>query len=199
MRRLRISIAGLMLVVGVTALGVLGLKEGTELWASASFTVTVVILLGAILSAVHGRGSRRAFWTGFVLFGWVYLLWIFRPWSYPKDQLDVPRTLTHVLLDFAHERIHVEPQYIPNPNLPVGAASGPPVFFGPPMPMQPAMIIKPGSVYWQGDIESYRQVGHCLTALFFGIVGGAWSAYARERSGREAGSTNGSGAGAAVP
>jgi hypothetical protein len=71
--------------------------------------------------------------------------------------------------------------------------------FGQPMQMQPAMIIKPGSVYWQGDIESYRQVGHCLTALLFGVVGGAWSVYARERNGRGAGSTNGSGAGAGVP
>jgi hypothetical protein len=182
MRRFKISIAGMMLAVAVVALGVVGLKEGTELWASATFTLTVVILLGAILNAWHGRGSRRAFWAGFLLFGWAYLIWVFRPWTYQNTQLNVPPTLTGVLLDVVHERIHVEPQYIPNPNLTAGAVTVPTIPFG--QPMEPAMILKPGSVYWQGDIESYRQVGHCLASLLFGVVGGAWSAFARARSNR---------------
>src|SRR4051794_2295591 len=67
MTRFRLSIAGMMLLVAVVALGVMGLREGTEPWASAAFTLTVVILLGAILNAVHGQGSRRAFWGGFGL------------------------------------------------------------------------------------------------------------------------------------
>lgn len=170
MTRFRISIAGLMLLVAVVALGVMGLKEGTELWASATFTLTVVILLGAILNAVHGHGSRRAFWGGFVLFGWIYLLWIFRPWSQQNQEPDVPPMLTSVLLDLVHERIHPEPVYIPDPNIPAPGIH---------------MIIKPGTVPWTGDITNYRQVGHCLAALLFGVLGGAWSGYAHARRGAE--------------
>jgi hypothetical protein len=183
MRRFRISIAGLMLLVAVAALGVMGLKEGTALWASATFTLTVVILLGAILNTIHGRGSRRAFWGGFVLFGWVYLLWIFRPWAHPQNESEVPPVLTSVLLDLVHERIHVEPQYIPDPNYPSVSTGvpGPAIY-----PGGVPMILKPGTVYWLGDVTNYRQVGHCLAALFFSIVGGAWSGYAYSRSGRAA-------------
>jgi hypothetical protein len=182
MRRFKISIAGMMLAVAVAALGVVGLKEGTDLWASATFTLTVMILLGAILNAWHGRGSRRAFWAGFVLFGWVYLLWIFRPWTNQRNQLDVPPVLTSVLLDVVHEHIHVEPQYIPNPNFPSLPSPAPAVAYS-----ASEMILKPGIVYWRGDIESYRQVGHCLAALLFGLVGGAWSVYTHARSGRASG------------
>jgi hypothetical protein len=188
MRRFRISIAGMMLLVAVVALGVMGLREGTELWASATFTLTVVILLGAILSAVHGHGSRRAFWGGFVLFGWIYLLWIFRPGAYTNQELDVPPLLPSVLLDVVDEHIHPAPQYIPDPNY----RGGTPAM----MPMAPSfmvtvgtppgtpMIIKPGTVPWAGDITNYQQVGHCLAALLFGLLGGAWSGYAHARHGR---------------
>ena len=69
MARDRFSIAGLMALVAVAARGVAGLREGTEVWASAVFSATVLLLVGAVLNAALARGPRRASWGGFALFG----------------------------------------------------------------------------------------------------------------------------------
>jgi len=33
------------------------------------------------LAAIFCQGGRRTFWIGFILFGWVYLLMAFEPWT----------------------------------------------------------------------------------------------------------------------
>src|SRR4051812_18055312 len=109
----RLSISGMMGVVAFIALGVLALREGTEVWAGAVFTVTVLLLLGAVLHAVHGRGLRRATWIGFALFGWTYLLLSFVPWS--GTGVKSPPLPTARLLEELHQRIHNAPQFVPNP------------------------------------------------------------------------------------
>ena len=49
------------------------MRESSDLWESGIFTLTLATLLISILLAVHRLGSRRAFWQGFALFGWIYL------------------------------------------------------------------------------------------------------------------------------
>jgi len=73
MRRIRFTIAGLLVIVLFVAVGFAGLREASDLWDSGLFTVTLGILLISILLAVHCSVSRRAFWIGFALFGWIYL------------------------------------------------------------------------------------------------------------------------------
>jgi len=60
MSRIRFSIASLLVVVLFVAVGF-------------AFTLTLAVLLTSILLAIHRTESRRAFWTGFALFGWTYL------------------------------------------------------------------------------------------------------------------------------
>lgn len=43
------------------------------------FTVTLGLLLAAVLAAVYRAGAHRAFWIGFALFGWAYILFAFVP------------------------------------------------------------------------------------------------------------------------
>jgi hypothetical protein len=73
MRRIRFTIASLLVVVLVLALGFAALRESNEPWESGLFTITLAVLLTSILLAIHRTESRRAFWTGFALFGWTYL------------------------------------------------------------------------------------------------------------------------------
>lgn len=70
MRRPRISI--LALIAGVVACGVAfaALRTGSDYWLSAFYTMTVGLLLGAVIAARYRRGRGRAFWFGFAVFGW---------------------------------------------------------------------------------------------------------------------------------
>jgi hypothetical protein len=73
MRRFRFNIASLLVVVLLVAVGFAALRESNEVWDSGVFTLTLSVLLVSILFAIHRAESRRAFWIGFALFGWIYL------------------------------------------------------------------------------------------------------------------------------
>jgi hypothetical protein len=73
MRRIRFSIASLLVAVLVLGVGFAALRESSNLWDSGVFTLTLGVLLTSILFAIHQTESRRAFWLGFPLFGSVYL------------------------------------------------------------------------------------------------------------------------------
>jgi hypothetical protein len=74
MRRPRVSIAGLMGVVVLAALGFAAIRLGPEATSGAMTLVTCAVLLLAIVGAVSRQGGRRAWWLGFALFGWAYLV-----------------------------------------------------------------------------------------------------------------------------
>ena len=73
MRRFRFTIATLLVVVLLLAVGFAALRESNETWDSGLFTLTLGVLLISILLGVHRTEARRAFWLGFALFGLVYL------------------------------------------------------------------------------------------------------------------------------
>lgn len=71
---LRFTIASLLGVVLVAAVGTAALRAATDLWDSVLFSATILALLAAVLLAVHRRGLRRAYWLGFAIFGAAYLV-----------------------------------------------------------------------------------------------------------------------------
>ncbi len=73
MRDPRFNIASMLGVISFVAVGFAALREATDLWNSGLFSLTLGVLLSAVLLAVHRTEARRAFWIGFVLFGWGYL------------------------------------------------------------------------------------------------------------------------------
>ena len=76
----RFSIAGLMGVVLFTALGFAALRNANAFWASATFTVAVVMVSLALLGAIARQGTARMIWGGFAVFGWASLIiWLARP------------------------------------------------------------------------------------------------------------------------
>ena len=60
-------------IVAVIALGCVGLVSASTFWTSAAATITLGLLLGAVLGAVLLRGAEQAFLLGFALFGIIYL------------------------------------------------------------------------------------------------------------------------------
>jgi hypothetical protein len=104
--RPRFSIAGLMVVVLVCAVGVAALRYASEAWAGAMFTLALGVLAAAGLGAVYRRGRKRAFWLGAAVFGWGYLAACFGPWSATEVR---PHLITSTLLEWLYPRIHPQP------------------------------------------------------------------------------------------
>ena len=169
--RARLSIAGLMAVVLLLAVGFAGLRAATALWASAMFTLAVALLAAAALGAAAIRGRPRMASLGFSLFGWVYLLSTFALWPGPNG-VSAPPFLTKALLDAlqpaakppaamtidpgpAGEMRTETPQIVPT-FLPGNGNIAVLVPFG-------------GRVV---NLLHYRRIGHTLAALAFGLLGG---------------------------
>ena len=79
MRRARVSIAMLLVYVALIAVGLAALRVSSRLWANVGFSLAVTLLVAAVAGLIYRRGPRRAFWVGFALFGWPYLLMAFGP------------------------------------------------------------------------------------------------------------------------
>jgi hypothetical protein len=73
MRRLRFSIANLLILVLFVAVAIAALREATDLWDRGVFSLTLGLLLVAVLLAAHRADRRRVYWMGFALFGSAYL------------------------------------------------------------------------------------------------------------------------------
>src|SRR5438105_3388914 len=104
MTRVRFTLAQSMVIVLFVGFGFAALRSDSVLWASAVFTLTVAVLLAAILGAIARRGRARMTWAGFALFGWVYLGTTFGPWA-DGNGVKAPPYVTKWLFDFTMTRI----------------------------------------------------------------------------------------------
>ena len=79
MRRVRFSIAGLMVAVAASALVIAGLRSANSAttFAGAMLMLACGVLGLAIVGVVSRRGNERTWWLGFALFGCGYLVLAF--------------------------------------------------------------------------------------------------------------------------
>jgi hypothetical protein len=74
MTRPRLTIAQLMAIVLYLGFGFAAVRNANAFWASTTFGVAIMMILGASLGAFPRTGKARMTWAGFALFGWAYLL-----------------------------------------------------------------------------------------------------------------------------
>jgi hypothetical protein len=74
MRRPRFTIRGICVFILFVAFSIAALRESTDTWDQVVFAGTLLTLSSAILLVVHRSGQQRAYWLGFVVFGWIYLV-----------------------------------------------------------------------------------------------------------------------------
>jgi hypothetical protein len=106
----RTSIACMMAAVCIAGVGAAALARPSELWACTVYSATAALLLVAVLSAANSKGRKRAFWSGFAVFGWRHQLLAF--WPSP-NATPTPRLLTTFLLDMLHFVVSGSGQDIP--------------------------------------------------------------------------------------
>ncbi|HUG71768.1 MAG TPA: hypothetical protein VMM76_28750 [Pirellulaceae bacterium] len=75
-KRWQFGLRGIAAVSGLIALWAAGLGTGHRMYLQGLFTVSWAAMLLSLL-AIHFRPIARAFWGGFALFGWTYILFQF--------------------------------------------------------------------------------------------------------------------------
>lgn len=84
LRRIRVSIGGMIGLVALAALGFAAIRVASPAWAGALTSLTFFAMVASLLGIVFGRGSRRVFWTGFASLGWAYLFLANTSWFAPS-------------------------------------------------------------------------------------------------------------------
>jgi hypothetical protein len=83
MRRLRVSILGMIAIIVTLGMAFAALRSASDLWFNALYTFTTVVLLVAVIAARFGHRGTRAFWFGFAVFGWGFFFLEMSPWTSP--------------------------------------------------------------------------------------------------------------------
>jgi hypothetical protein len=182
MRRPRISIARLMGVVSVIAVGAAALKVADEVWAGVMLALTIGLLGVAVLGALYGREARRAFWIGALLFGAAYLV----PSLVEATREKLPTTR---LLTYAHSKLAPSRNELALDNVSYalqgsGQVNGQVVLDFTTSPGQSGTVATTNGPTNSGmkflftvlstgtTPEHFLTVGHCLLALVAGLIGG---------------------------
>jgi hypothetical protein len=170
----RISLATLIGIVAVLALGLAGMLSASRLWLMLASTAMLAILLTAILAAWLFSGIDRAFWVGFALFGWIYLIMV--NWDWVGGQIGYELTV-----GFSEAAEWVLPE-VKGPAIVFGAPTPPPVPATSAAPFPQAVPAPPAFVnpvnymelarQRQIKIGNFVQIGRIFGALVFAVLGG---------------------------
>ena len=180
----RFRIASLLVAIMVLGVGFAALRASNDLWDSGVFTVSLAVMLFAILLSVHHTESGRSFWMGFALFGWVYLGLSLAP-SIES------RLITTKGLDFLDSKVKLAPR----PSAIAGQAWGDVRYFPNLGPIEISSQIHHISSVGDGNAaagtfdareflwgrsgtsENFVRIGHSLLTLFVAWIGGQLSGY----------------------
>jgi hypothetical protein len=159
----RITILGLMVVVVFVATSLVALRSTLEIWASAYFSLTVVLLCTAIPGMAFRQGIRRAFWAGFASFGWTYLVLCFGP--VPGTSLKPPPLLTTKLLEAAYPFLStVPPKEI--------SVFGEGIWHDSRNIKLTRVATGSNITFFRNDTEDFQRAGHAIANLIFACAGG---------------------------
>ncbi|MGO9467408.1 MAG: hypothetical protein ACLQIB_41980 [Isosphaeraceae bacterium] len=150
------SIASLMVVVGFVAVIVAAFRESSALWASITFSLTLVCLSAASVLAICGRA--RPAWAGMAVFGFVYIHFAF-------GQIEYPPLLTSNLLDATAEKV-------------LDGKKGEVAYYSRQGQFETRDDLKEAIKYTTKsvpvtcvDLLAYRQIGHSAIGLLVGVAG----------------------------
>ena len=166
----RLPLAGILAGLVFCTISAVALLRGKETWPRGLFLATYFLLLMSLLGILHRHGSRRAFWQGFALFGWGYLVLAFTPWNATRIEPELPTT---ELLGYLHSQLVASaegdhPSISPSTNPRLARSLSPKVDSG---------GLKGGSergfstLDIVGSHDQFLIVGHCLITLMASLLG----------------------------
>jgi hypothetical protein len=195
MRRFQASLSHLLLLVLGCGVALAALRSASELWSALLFTLAVGSFLVAVLLTVYRRGGRRAFWLGFAVFGWTYLLLGLVPEA--RSQLATTRLLDYLLSQVFHKDAAVAVAFSPDGKWIASESTSAEVRLWDAKTGQTVVVkgVAPESfrkaghtqfslwnaktgqtaVVKKADPECFRMVGHTLFSLLLASCGGVLS------------------------
>jgi hypothetical protein len=188
-KRIRFTIATLLVLVVFLGISFAALREATAIWDGAILSVTIGAMLVSILLSICCAGAKRAFWLGFALFGSTYLGLTVIP------SIE-PRLLTTQALVFLDSKVPGRPKPAvgqtwggPSNGTPIifqslgsggGFVPGSQVTFGP-----PNAAAGGAPIGWRGSTENFIKIAQSLLALFTAWSGGLLSRCLYLRAGHD--------------
>jgi hypothetical protein len=165
----RFSLRTFFAAVAYIAVVIVAMVAGTPQWAAVVFSISLAIVLVATLAAFFLSNSKRTFWRGFSLVAWIYLFIAFGPMEgqlrkyLVTDQILSP--CQRILARIQAAR-HLEPGFQLR-------AEGEGLYH-----------IGPRSVFnvWGGSWERLQRIGHSLSAIVLGLVGGCLAVNFKNRN-----------------
>ncbi|SIO27235.1 hypothetical protein SAMN05444166_3380 [Singulisphaera sp. GP187] len=188
MARGRLSILSPMSIVVVIAIGFAALKKPTELWASAIFTLALVVFLTSILGAAACRGRSRMTWLGSALFGGAYLALCFGACPRINNEgLRPPPLLVTVLLNKLKSDGYLVAKdwTVAAVILPQNSSQ---LSVSPNEYEVNVAIAPPRNTFLtytdlKFDVSPYKQISHSIGSLLFAAIGGLLSLAFTTRNG----------------
>ena len=147
----RFTLRGLFWLLLVISLGCAALTQVSQVWASVIFSAAVLMLVVATLRGIYSRNEVRAFYVGFAVFGWIYML----DFLVLKSHHWHPEWVTSLALQYA------QPYLLPD--VMVRDATG--------------RVTEIQGTLW----NQYLDIGHSVFAVLCGLAGGYLSAYFYDR------------------
>jgi hypothetical protein len=101
----------------LVAVACVALRNASPTWVSALLSLALVAPTAAIALAIFRQAGQRAFWVGFAMFGWAYLLLLAYSWSLdPNTSQSNPlrpySLLTTQLSQSGYNRIYSRPDSV---------------------------------------------------------------------------------------
>jgi hypothetical protein len=164
MKNPQFTIAGLILVIVIAAIGLAAVRSGSPAWAGAMLSITFFAMISSLLGVALCRGQRRVYWLGFAVLGWSYLFLMYAPWLHGNAGRFL---LAPNLFEYLDEVLHPEPaagggmQSVPVELLGATATGG--GFGG---------NVASSSVQ---DFSAFVRIGMAMEALLWAFLGG-WAA-----------------------
>lgn len=183
------SLRNLLVAVSAVAVGTAALLNANSWWSSLLWGAALSMLGFAGFVAYCRREAQRAFWSGYVVAGSLYLLLLMysvpnhsqsNTWM-PYGPLNHDNLVTTKVTTWAYTLLPASKTtpWLPAPPAPGGASGGMPgmaasgMMPGGGMPgMPPAMRPQPISNPNYIDLEAFDQVGHSLWMFFLSWLGG---------------------------
>jgi len=100
------SIAGLMGLVALSAIGLIALRHPSDLSASLLYSLTLGLNLAAVVAAIASEGQVRSVAAGFAIFGWGHLISAHLSWISASK---FPSLITMKMIERIVARMDLQP------------------------------------------------------------------------------------------
>jgi hypothetical protein len=171
---MRYTLRTLAAAVTGIAIACAALLKANAWFASTAWTVVFLLLSLATVAAILGSPSRRGFWTGFSVVGWLYLLVGIGPFStYYQGSL-----LTTASLHWAARHLRQADEVL------ILSEQGSDISLGYADLVQQLITARPAAgrgngavVSMTGPAQFFIQVGQALWALLLALLGGWFGSF----------------------